>query len=128
MRLKVYCMLKKRSLVLGPIGLTFSLLLVGCTSNETPVVGSLTAISSSSEIPSGVTMVTTSTRIGEVTVDHSYAVFDAPNGVTIGRIDPGTYPVLETVGDFLQIELPISSEYGYPTAYIPLIDTKVTYN
>lgn len=69
-----------------------------------------------------------SVYIGLSNVSKTVAVFDKPNGVSIGRIDPGVYKVLSIEKRFAEIIIPIEENSKFGIGWVSLNDdTKIIF-
>lgn len=51
----------------------------------------------------------TGAAIGSATLTSGVAVFDAPDGAPVGRLEPGVHPLLRVEGTWAQVVLPGSA-------------------
>ena len=112
-------------------------LAAGCSASDEakPVAGDLSLITAQSAPQDGLT------AIGTAAVsDPGAGVWDEPDGVTIGRITPGNYPVYASRDGWLQIALTRSStddnehdentdtDLGAAFGWIPATEVKLSVN
>lgn len=98
-----------------------ALLAGGCTKSEEaaqPTKGDLSLIQAQSGPQSGYV------TIGEAVVeDPGSGVWDRPDGVTIGRVPPGTYPVYASDDGWLQVAI-VEENLGSHFGWLPASSAK----
>lgn len=95
----------------GVIGILGASLLLGCAGpspESGDMVGDLAPISG--RAIEGDPTIDRDIQIGTARLKKTVAVFDKPNGITLGTLEAGEYPLVDVKGRWAQIQLPKSAD------------------